>query len=274
MSVVATQPAGQERRLMRARDAGCRILRDLDRLGRGRLGVVVRHEVAVLVAGRRAQRPGRVGEVGPATQIDAGAEIGAPARVDAAGQVDRAAKSAGSASGPYGSAAATPSTGAEGRPGGIQSHPHDAAVAPAARHERPAVGRDRQVTDGLARLDRTAERLEGRVPGAAVRAHGPGVLERGVEDLERGMRAHPRRRGIGGHRVAGEAQLTAGEDVVRGAGREDPDARRVAVRARRVAAEPEAHQSTRSWRTMTASRDGPTPITEMRVPLIASRAST
>ena len=92
MSVVATQPAGQEDRLMRARDAGCRILRDLDRLGRGRLGVVVRHEMAVLVAGRRAQRPGRVGEIGPATQIDAGAAIGAAARVDAAGQVDRAAE--------------------------------------------------------------------------------------------------------------------------------------------------------------------------------------
>ena len=44
-----------------------------------RLGVVVRHEMAVPIAGRRAKRPGRGGEIGLATQIDAGAAV-APRR--------------------------------------------------------------------------------------------------------------------------------------------------------------------------------------------------
>ena len=246
MSVVASSPPGQERRLMRARDARCRVLRDLDRLGRGRLGVVVRHEMAVLIACRRAERPRRGGEIGPATQIDAGAAVGAAARVDAAGQIDRSAEVGRIGVRPVGVGGRDTEHRCGGPTGGIQSHAHDPPITPAARHERPAVGCDRQVADGLARLDRTAEGLERRVTGAAVRAHGAGVFERCVEQIERGVRAHPRGRGLGGHRVAREAQLTTGEDVVRGSCREDADARRVAVRACRVAAGPEAHQSTRS----------------------------
>ena len=85
---------------MRARDARCRVVRDLDRLGRGRLGVVVRHEMAVLDRLPPRGAPAPRGEIGPATQIDAAAAVDAAARVDAAGQSTAPLKSAGSASGP------------------------------------------------------------------------------------------------------------------------------------------------------------------------------
>ena len=70
------------------------------------------------------------------------------------------------------------------------------------------------------------------------------------------MRGEPRGR-VGPRDVAGEGERTAGGGVVRGAGEQHPDAGRGAVHVGGVPAEEEArHQSTRSWRTMTASRDG------------------
>ena len=64
------------------------------------------------------------------------------------------------------------------------------------------------------------KRHERRLTGAAERLHGAGVFERRVERVELGC-ALSHEGELGGRDVAREAQLTAGEDVIRGAGRED-----------------------------------------------------
>ena len=92
MSVVATSPPGRKAAWCARETRDAASSATASRLADRRLGVVVRHEVAVVVAGSSAQCPGRVGEVGAPAQVDAGAEIGAAAGVDASGQVDRPAE--------------------------------------------------------------------------------------------------------------------------------------------------------------------------------------
>ena len=78
--------------------------------------------------------------------------------------------------------------------GGIQAHPHDAAVAPAAGDQRAAVGRHGDVADRLPGLDRRAERRRRtRRPSAGT----PGQCRR-----PRGPHRRPRGSGVASARTA------------------------------------------------------------------------
>ena len=138
-----------------------------------------------------------------------------------------------------GSAAAAPSDRRRRSARGIQRHPHDATVAPAAgdrasrRRARPRRG-----TPPSPASTGVAERCEGRLAGARERLHGLLALERRVDDIERRMLRQPRRR-VGGRGIPGERQRTAGGSVVGGAGEQRPDPGRAAVHVGGVAAEPD-----------------------------------
>ena len=158
----------------------------------------------------------------------------------------------------------------------IEREPHDAAVAITRGDHRVAGRGDRHVADEVTGIHRTAERREGLLTRAGERLHGARGLLRDVQHVEGRMRGDPRGRvGAGGD--AREGEVAAGERAVGRTRVQHTDALGRPLTVGGVAADPEAHagpQSTRSWRTITASRAGPTPMTEMRVPLIASSAST
>src|SRR5690606_3146408 len=83
-------------------------------------------------------------------------------------------------------------------PLGVERHTDDSAVAVAARDEGVAAGRDRDVTYGGARLDRRPVTRESVLSRAAESLDRPVALERGVYEIERGVRREPGRRvGLG-----------------------------------------------------------------------------
>ena len=73
-------------------------------------------------------------------------------------------------------------------PRGIQRHPHDVPVAPAARHERSAVGRDGDMTRRLTGADGGADRDERLLARAPERLHFAALLECRIHDIERRVR--------------------------------------------------------------------------------------
>ena len=158
----------------------------------------------------------------------------------------------------------------------VERHPHHRAVAPAGGEQAAAVGGDRDVTRRCTGRNRGAERHERGFTGAGVGLHGAGLLQRGVDHVAGGMRREPRRR-VGRDHVAAEPEGAVDVGRVGRSGVQHPDAGGLAAHVGGVAAREEPHaasRQTRSCRTTTASRAGPTPITEMRVPLIPSSAST
>ena len=171
------EPAGQERRLMRARDAGCRRPRPSPALI-ARILVVRGHEVRVLLAGRRAQRA----RAASAAQIDVST---APRRGSAIGR----RRTVG------GGAAAM--TGDEAGPRHPASSARRARRPSSSRSSEPPSGATAMWQTRLARLDRTrraARTSPRRCGGTPARCRRPRAPRR---DVERRDARQPRRR-VGG----------------------------------------------------------------------------